>query len=75
MHHRPLGVFDSLPGRLDVLLGRARQPTDHGAFDLARDRLHRLEVAGRGDREAGLDHIDPQPRKLVGDLQLFLLVQ
>ena len=72
---RPLGVPDRLPGGLDVLLGRARQTADHGAFDLSRDRLHRLEVAGRGDREAGLDHIDAQPRELVGDLQLFLLVQ
>ena len=32
----------------------------------------RLEVAGRGDREAGLDHVDAEPRQLVGDLELFL---
>ncbi len=39
------------------------------------DLLHRLEVAGRGDREAGLDHVDPEPRQLVGDLHLLGGVQ
>ncbi len=39
------------------------------------DRLHGLEVAGRGDREAGLDHVHPEPRELVRDLELLLLVQ
>ena len=37
--------------------------------------LHRLEVARRGDREAGLDHVDAEPRELLGDLQLLLRVQ
>ena len=46
-----------------------------GPFDLARDRLHGLEVAGRGDREAGLDHVHAEARELVGDLELFLPVQ
>ena len=35
----------------------------------------RLEVAGRGDREAGLDHVDAQPRELLGDLDLLGGVQ
>src|SRR4051812_45749414 len=53
----------------------AREAGDHGALDLAGDRLHCLEVAGRGDREAGLDHVDPQARELVGDLELLARVQ
>ena len=39
------------------------------------DRLHRLEVARAGDREAGLDHVHAEPRQLLGDLQLLRLVQ
>ena len=53
---------------------RAR-PAITGPSTLARDRLHRLEVARRGDREAGLDHVDAEPRELLGDLQLLLRVQ
>ena len=34
-----------------------------------------LEVAGRGDREAGLDHVDPQAGELLGDLHLLGGVQ
>ena len=49
---------------------RAR-PAMTGPCDLAGDRLHRLEVAGRGDREAGLDHVDAQARELMGDLELL----
>ena len=41
----------------------------------AGDRLDRLEVARRSDREARLDHVDPQPRELVGDLDLLLRVE
>ena len=53
-------------------LAGARQPADDRAVDLAGDRLHRLEVARRGDREAGLDDVDAEPRKLVRDLELLL---
>ena len=43
---------------------RARQAADHRPLDLAGDRLHRLEVAGAGDREARLDHVHAEPREL-----------
>src|ERR1700730_3434003 len=56
-------------------MARPRQTADHRTFDLLRNRLHALEVAGGGDREAGLDHVHPKPRQLLGDLELFLLVQ
>ena len=59
---------------MSCLLVRA-SPQMTGPFDLPRDRLHGLEVAGRGDREAGLDHVHAEPRELVGDLELLLLVQ
>src|SRR5581483_11716520 len=35
----------------------------------------RLEIPGRGDRKAGLDHVDPEPRELLRDLDLLLRVQ
>ena len=54
---------------------RAREAADHRALHLARDRLHRLEVAGRGDREAGLDDVHAEPRELLRDLELLLLVE
>ena len=47
-------------------------PQITGPCDLARDRLHGLEVAGRGDREAGLDDVDAEPRELVRDLDLLV---
>ena len=46
-------------------------PAIDRALDLAGDRLHGLEVAGRGDREAGLDDVDAQARELLGDLELL----
>jgi len=53
----------------------SRQAGDHRSFDRARDLLHRLEIARRGDWKARLDHVHAQPRQLLGDLQLFLCVQ
>src|SRR5262249_19292738 len=69
---RARGVAHRVPGRVDVLLAGAREPADHRPLDLPRDRLHRLEVAGRGYRKAGLDHVHAQPRQLMGDLELLL---
>jgi hypothetical protein len=34
-----------------------------------------LEVAGRGDREARLDHVDAEPLELLGDLRLLVRLQ
>ena len=45
--------------------------TLHGA----RDRLDGLEVAGRGDREPRLDHVDAKARELLGDLDLLVDVE
>ena len=72
---RSLGVAYRLGGTLDVGRLSPRQAGDHRALHLAGDRLDRLEVAGRGDREAGLDDVDPEPRELVRDLELLGRVQ
>ena len=64
-------VLDGLPCTIDVRRVRAGEAGDDRSLDLARDRLDRLEVARRGDREAGFDDVDVQPRELVGDLELL----
>ncbi len=51
------------------------EPADDRTLDLAGDRLNRLEVAGRGDREAGLDHVHAKAGELMCDLDLLLRVQ
>ncbi len=72
---RPFGVFDRAPGGVDVPLVGAGQAADDRPFDRLRDPLDRLEVPRRGDREAGLDHVDAEARELLGDLQLLDRVQ
>ena len=65
----------ALRGGVDVGEVRAREAGDDRPLDLAGDALDGLEVAGRGDREAGLDHVDAEPRELLGDLELLGGVQ
>src|SRR5262249_48116065 len=72
---RALRVLDRTPGGVDVRLVRAREPADRRPLDVARDLLHGLEVTGRGDREAGLDHVDAEPRELLRNLDLLLRVE
>ena len=68
-------LLDRPPGGVDVGLVGAGEAADDRPLDPSRDRLDGLEVAGRGDREAGLDHVDAQPRELLGDLDLLGGVQ
>ena len=42
-----------------------------GAMHLLGDLAHALEVAGRGNWEAGLDHIDTQRLERMGHLELL----
>src|SRR4030095_11804582 len=72
---RGLRVLDRVPAGARALPVVSRQPAYDRSVHLARDRLHRLEIARRGDREAGLDDVDAEPRELVGDLELLLLVE
>ena len=72
---RAFGVLERSPGGVDVTGESACEPRDHRPVDLARDGLDRLEVARRGDREAGLDHVHAETRELLCDLELLLRVQ
>ena len=56
---------------IDVLEARAGEPGDDRAAHRLGDRLDGVEVAVGGDREPGLDHVDPEAGELFGDLQLF----
>src|SRR5262249_38050228 len=70
-----LRVLDRVPGRVDVGLVGAGEAADGRPLDVPGDRLDRLEVTGRGDREARLDHVDAQAGELLRDLDLLLGVQ
>src|SRR5829696_1381688 len=72
---RALGVLDRVPSGVDVLLARTGEAADDRTVDLAGDRLDRLEVPGRRDREAGLDDVHTEARELLRDLHLLLLVE
>ena len=72
---RVRGVAYSSRGGLHIGCLSSSEAGDDRALDLAGDRLHRLEVAGRRDREAGLDDVDAEAGELVGDLELLAGVQ
>ena len=72
---RPLGVTHRLPSPIDVLEPGARQRSDDRAAHAPGDRLDRLEVAVAGDREPGLDDVDPEARQLLRDLELLARVE
>ena len=50
---------------------RASAATAIAALRLAGDPLHGLEIARRGGREAGLDHVDLEAHQLARDLELL----
>ena len=68
---RPLGVANRFPRAVDVGLAAAGQAADDRAADRAGDLAHGLEIARRGDRETGLDHVDAQFHQRVGDFHLL----
>ena len=68
---RLLGVADGFPGPVDVGLAAAGQSADDRAADVAGDLAHGLEIAGRGDGKAGLDHVDAQLDQRLGDFHFF----
>ena len=63
--------LERFAGAVDVGVVAAGQAADDRPAHFAGDGLHRLEIAGRRDREAGLDDVHAQVRKRVGDLQLL----
>ncbi len=67
----PLGDPDGLHGALRVAVPAARQGGYGHAPGLLGDAVDRLEVARRGGRKAGLDHVDLEPDELAGDFELL----
>jgi hypothetical protein len=65
------GVAQRLPGAVDVGGVAPGQPADDRAAHLPRDRLHRLEVPRRGDRETCLDDVHAELLQGEGDLELL----
>ena len=66
-----IGVANRFPRAVDILEAGAGEPGDDRAPHRLGDRLDGVEVAVGGDREAGLDHVDPEAGELLGDLQLL----
>ena len=59
------------PGAIDVRRDRARQAGDDRPPHRAGDGAHRLEVAVRGDREAGFDDVHAEAIELLRQAQLL----
>ena len=60
---------------VDVRRARAAERSDGDVLRRVRDGAHAFEVAGRGGREAGLDHVDAEPLELLADLHLLVRPQ
>ena len=60
---------------LDIRRARAAERGDRDVLCRARNSAHAFEVAGRGGREAGLDHVDAEPLELLADLHLLVRAQ
>lgn len=72
MHSHILGILKCPPGAVDVVGTTPGEAGDRGAISkFAGDRLYRLEVARRSDREARLNHIDPQLDQGLGDFEFL----
>ena len=71
LFERLLGVADRLPCPVDVGLAAAGQPANDRAAYRAGDPADRLEVARRGDREPGLDHVGAEFHQGLRDLELL----
>ncbi len=66
------GRLDGFGAALDVLGGGPGQAADGRLGDDLGDTAHGLEVAVGGDREAGLDDVDPHLLEDPGQLQLLV---
>ena len=68
----PLGVDERFGGAVDVVGAGAGEAADDRPLDPLGDLGDRLEIAVRGDREAGLDDVDAHLVEELGDLELLL---
>jgi hypothetical protein len=67
----PPRACEGLDRSVDVLVARARQRRDGRTTHRSGDGTDALEVTGRGDGEAGLDHVDAELVERQGDLDLL----
>jgi hypothetical protein len=65
------GVLEGFGGTFDVSLDGAGQGADHRVGHGAGYFHHRVEVAGAGDGEAGLDDVHAQGFEFAGNFNLF----
>ena len=65
------GMLKGLGGHVDVFLHAAGEGADDGPGDGLGDLHHRLEIAGAGDGEAGLDHVHAERLEGFGYFDLF----
>ncbi len=66
------GLVDRPQRRVDVFLARPREAQHRGIRQRLGNPPHRLEVARRRRREAGLNYVDVEPLKLARDRNLLL---
>src|SRR6185312_6593902 len=71
MDARALGIAQGLARTLHIFFLAAGQGRNAWTANLARDKLHRGEVAVRGNGEAGFEHIDAQLVERLRHAQLF----
>src|SRR5437773_6299374 len=64
-----------LGGYLDIFENGAGQSAYRSVFQEFGNFVHRLKVAGRGDRESRFEDIYPQRLQLEGQFDLFLFVE
>src|SRR6202163_191460 len=68
-----LGRLDRLAGAVDILLAGAREPAHDRVLGALGDLVDGVKVAFRGDRESGLDDVDPHGIEQLGDFKLLLM--
>src|SRR5260370_291795 len=72
MHAAGSGALERFAGTANVRLVGSGQTANRAAPDRAGDRLNGLEVAIRGRRKSGLDHVDLQSLELLGNAHFLL---
>ena len=70
-----LCVLESVGGHVNILLDGSCECANGGPCDSLRYLNDRVEVAGAGDREAGLDHVNAKRLECLGDLYFLYCVE
>src|SRR5258708_33823300 len=69
-----MGLFQSLPGALDIRTTGARQRGNDRTMHDSRNAADRLEITFGGDGKAGFDYVNAQAVELMRQTQLLLMV-